>query len=96
MRAGGGRRARAHRPPGARKGTTGTASWLGRPAGPLGQARLHSDGLHREVSAGGFSSFLSIFFSVICFDLVLNTKSFYLLLSIFVGTSWIAPKLLTN
>ena len=48
-------------PPGARKGTTGTASWLGRPAGPLGQARLHSDGLHREVSAGGFSSFLSIF-----------------------------------
>ena len=43
-------------PPGARKGTTGTASWLGRPAGPLGQARLHS-----EVSAGGFSSFLSNF-----------------------------------
>ena len=25
-------------PPGTRKGTTGTASWLGRPAGPLGQA----------------------------------------------------------
>ena len=28
-------------PPGARKGTTGTASWLGRPAGPLGQTRCH-------------------------------------------------------
>ena len=54
--------------------SAGPACW------PLGQARLHSDGLHREVSAGGFSSFLSILFSVICFDLVSNTKSFYFIL----------------
>ena len=37
-----------------------------------------------------FSNFLTfVWFSK-------NTKPFYLLLSIFVGTSWIAPKLLTN
>ena len=47
----------------ARGGRRQAGSWagLGQPAGPLGQARLHSDGLHREVSAGGFSSFLSVF-----------------------------------
>ena len=44
----------------------------------------------------GFLPFFLFLFSVICFDLVLNTKSFYLLMPIFVGTSGIIPELLNK
>ena len=43
-----------------------------------------------------FSNSFCFAFSVICFDLVLDTKSFLLLLIILVGTSWIIPKPFTK
>ena len=42
------------------------------------------------------SLFLLFAFSVICLDLVLDTKSFLLLLIIIIGTSWVIPKPFTK
>ena len=69
---------------------TGKRAWW---AGLLGLGQVAT-----QVWPGSSLSlfFFCFAFSVICFDLVLDTKSFLLLLIILVGTSWIIPKPFTK
>ena len=83
-------RARARRPSGAVETMTGSTSQLGRPVGPLG---CQAAG---KVQVGFFLYLFSFLFFWHMFWFNNNTKSFYFLMPIFVGTSGIIPDLLNK